>query len=836
MTSLHHRLQTLFDHPDPRHRIVLWYGNDDPEMASAFEAVDLPEVEKIRVERNAFATKVRVLCEEPKQRFLLFRPGAVPPPRENWLLDLQLAHPVFSTDEVAIYREELNIDRTADEVIRTHLSFFASRQRRDALVGYLPDDRRSNGAELERGMVAAILRAESGEATEIGLALLAVGKSDRSKVEAALAKHGLDDVLWTLLRRHYDYRSEAPSIDDFTKALFATRLSQFIEGEHPRSNRESLLLLARWKDSNRYRKVFREVATDLGSQWRIDERLMDTEVGRIATVDEFQEIDHYLIGYLRDAYMGSTLPNAEIRKLVEARRQTFWYADFADTYQALLQALDFRDSQESLHLRSAAQDSIGAYTKAQYRTDLAYRRFHYHARRIQRHRLLDPIAEYVERYYVNTYLPQVHWSWQERLDERGYLSVAADYERQRDFWQKRVKEYPERGNRIFVIISDGLRYESGVELAERLNATSRFEATVRPLLAAAPTYTQVGMAALLPHDELAIQADGSVTADGQSTQGTANRDKILKAATNGRAIAIRAEDFRNQYSGRDAGRSWVKQYDVVYIYLNLIDKAGENEEEQLFARTEDSFGEVEELLRIIARMNGNNVFITADHGYLYQHSEVADSDFITYDVAGEMEKNNRRFVLGQSLRAPDAAMHFTARELGLKGDREVVLPKSVKRFRQRGSGSRYVHGGLSLQEVVIPLIQFTKKRTASDDTRPVDVVLTTTSHQITNTLKTLHFYQQQAVGGKRVARELQLVFQNAAGENVSDLHRLTFDSTEREERQRDKSVTFQFSAAATQSDDKRVYLKMLEPGGAKYDDHMFTVRISFTNDFDTSDL
>jgi hypothetical protein len=215
---------------------------------------------------------------------------------------------------------------------------------------------------------------------------------------------------------------------------------------------------------------------------------------------------------------------------------------------------------------------------------------------------------------------------------------------------------------------------------------------------------------------------------------------------------------------------------------------------------------------------------------------VADSDFITYDVAGEAEKNNRRFVLGQNLQVPDAAMHFTAQELGLKGDREVVLPKSVKRFRQRGSGSRYVHGGLSLQEVVVPLIQFTKKRTASDDTRPVDVVLTTTSHQITNTLKTLHFYQQQAVGGKRVARELQLVFQNAAGENVSDLHRLTFDSTEREERQREKSVTFQFSAAATRSDDKRVYLKMLEPGGAKYDDHMFTVRISFTNDFDTSDL
>ena len=836
MTSLHHRLQTLFDHPDPRHRIVLWYGNDDPEMARAFEAVDLGEVEKIRVDRNVFATKVRVLCQEPKQRFLLFRPGPVPPPRENWLLDLQLAHPVFSTDEVAIYREELNIDRTADEIIRTHQSFFGSRQRRDALIGYLPDDRRATGAELERGMVATLTRAESSQPTEIALALLAVTKANRAAIEAALGKHGLDNVLWALLHRHYDYRSEAPSIDDFTKALFATRLSQLIEGEQARSNRESLLLLARWKDSNRYRDSFREVATELGSQWRVGERLTAAEAATLARADELQEIDHYLIGYLRDGFMKNTVPAATARKLIEARRQTFWYDDFADTYQALLQALDFRASQENLHLRSAAQDPIGAYAKEQYRTDLAYRRFHYHARRVQRHRLLEPVAEYMERYYVNTYLPQVHRSWQQLLDERGYLSASSDYERQSDFWQKRVKEYPERGNRIFVIISDGLRYESGAELAKRLNATSRFEAIVSPLLAAAPTYTQLGMAALLPHRELELLADGTVAADGQSTQGTANRDKILKAATGGRAVAIRAEDFRNQYSGRDAGRNWVKQYDVVYIYLNIIDKAGENEEDQLFARTEDSFAEVEELLRIIARMNGNNVFITADHGYLYQYSEVADSDFITYEVAGEMEKNNRRFVLGQNLRAPDAAMHFTARELGLNGDREVVLPKSVKRFRQRGSGSRYVHGGLSLQEVVVPLIQFTKKRTASDDTRPVEVVLTSTSHQITNTLKTLSFYQQQAVGGKRVPRELQLVFQNAAGENVSDLHRIVFDSTEKEERQREKTITFQLSAAATESADQRIYLKMLEPGGAKYDDHLFTVRISFSNDFDSFDL
>ena len=49
------------------------------------------------------------------------------------------------------------------------------------------------------------------------------------------------------------------------------------------------------------------------------------------------------------------------------------------------------------------------------------------------------------------------------------------------------------------------------------------------MLTLLPSYTQLGMAALLPHSSLSFQENGSVVlADGVSTMGKANREKICR--------------------------------------------------------------------------------------------------------------------------------------------------------------------------------------------------------------------------------------------------------------------------------------------------------------------
>ena len=66
-------LRRLFE----EHRIVFWY-DADRDMRAEFDAVDLPGVTKLEIANNEFGLKYRMLRQEPKARFLLFKDGPEP--------------------------------------------------------------------------------------------------------------------------------------------------------------------------------------------------------------------------------------------------------------------------------------------------------------------------------------------------------------------------------------------------------------------------------------------------------------------------------------------------------------------------------------------------------------------------------------------------------------------------------------------------------------------------------------------------------------------------------------------------------------------------------------
>lgn len=83
-------------------------------------------------------------------------------------------------------------------------------------------------------------------------------------------------------------------------------------------------------------------------------------------------------------------------------------------------------------------------------------------------------------------------------------------------------------------------------------------------------YTQLGMAALLPHEQLCYQPGNGdiVYADGLSTSGIPNRDTILK---NYKGMAIKSKDLlelKNQ-----EGRDLIRDYEVVYNRAEMSPEA-----------------------------------------------------------------------------------------------------------------------------------------------------------------------------------------------------------------------------------------------------------------------
>ena len=125
------------------------------------------------------------------------------------------------------------------------------------------------------------------------------------------------------------------------------------------------------------------------------------------------------------------------------------------------------------------------------------------------------------------------------------------------------------------------------------------------------------MAALLPHETLRIDETntGVVLVDGNSSQGTENRRKILERALLGRATALQAEALLGMT--RDESRALFHEHEVVYIYQNRIDAMGDKRdtEEKVFEAVETALDELILIIKKLTAANVTNVLVTADHGF-----------------------------------------------------------------------------------------------------------------------------------------------------------------------------------------------------------------------------
>ncbi len=123
-------------------------------------------------------------------------------------------------------------------------------------------------------------------------------------------------------------------------------------------------------------------------------------------------------------------------------------------------------------------------------------------------------------------------------------------------------------------MSDALRYEVAEELARIIRSEDRYDAELKHAVTKLPSYTQLGMAALLPNSSLKINDDKSATVDvdERSSQGIANRGPATRNGVAGKALAIQAEEFLGK--NRDECRELTREHDVIYIYQNRIDKVG----------------------------------------------------------------------------------------------------------------------------------------------------------------------------------------------------------------------------------------------------------------------
>ena len=836
MSRIEPALGRLFD----RHRIVFWYDIKQ-ELQAEFDALVLPEVEKIALGNNQFQVKYRILRGESDRKFLIYHSGPAPADLDNWLLDVQLAHGEFRADQISLWLGELGLGLEFTDIVAPHTEFLRAGRRREALKSILhPDD---TPRQLHLKMLAVCVQAEP-RLDDILEHLLAELATDEQGRISLVRRCGLDVFLWDQLERTFGYSCSTPGIHDFCIDLFKSCYAMAL-GEVSGPTRDASLLtpdalvfMKRWKDSVRHHDSFEGLSAECAGILNIKQDLQPRNFRDLVDLDVFELVDKKILSDLVHEVANRTISAAECDKLIRRRRQSHWYARYEHPYQAIGCAAEFVHALEGVNLsmRSLA-DGIEQYCRTWYRLDQLYRKFVYHLRESRLTTLLTPLAEWVENLYVNNFLLKVNDQWQPFVDEADQWAAATILPQQK-FFERRVEAFLRKEKKVFVIISDALRYEIGEELRRRISHEDRYDATLEPALAMLPSYTQLGMAALLPHKTLEIRSrDGSVLVDGNSSQGTANRKKILERALPGRATALKAEEL--MALTKDESRSLIRDHDVVYVYHNRIDAVGDKREseERVFEAVEATLEELVKIIKKMVNANASNLLVTADHGFVYQNQPLDESDFASQEPVGEqITLRTRRFVLGKGLVETSSFKRFAAAEVGLDGETEILIPKSVNRLRLQGAGSRFVHGGATLQEVIIPILQINKKRRSDVSQVDVDILRGSTSTITTGQL-TVALYQTEPVTAKRQSRTLRAGIYTRAGELISDQHDLLFDMVSDNARERETTVQFVLTQTADQANDQEVFLRLEERVAntshyREYRAAAYWLRRAFTSDFD----
>lgn len=823
-------LAKLFD----RHRIVFWYDAKQ-ELRDDFEALQLPGVEKLELTNNEYGIKYKLLREQPEQKFLLYREGPQPADLDNWLLDVQLAHGEFRTDQVAIWLSELELGHEFTDVVQAHAEFFQAIKRKDVLKKLLKADDTAGQIRLKMLAVCVGSEPRMDAVVESLLQELADGRDEKVKL---ISRCSLDSFLWEQMTRCYGYKSDEPGIRDFAIELFKSCYAMGADGQVKLTG-DALVFLKRWKDSRQFEGGFETLSGECAEVLGIEQDLAKRDFRELIELDYFRLIDQKIISDLVRAVAARTASSGDVAIWIRQRRQGHWYREYRHLYEAVDYAAQFTNSlgEAKLAMDSLAE-GVQRYSRFWYQLDQLYRKFTYHVRMSGQASLMGSLTEQIENLYSNNYLLKLGDRFQTFVDAASKWE-AFPVRKQKEFFEHWVRPFLRKDNKVCVIISDAMRYEIGDELLSMIRQEDRYSAELEPALSMLPSYTQLGMAALLPNNALAIADNetGTVLVDGQSSQGTANRIKILGQAINQRATACKADELMAM-KGDDC-RALVRDHDVIYVYHNRIDATGDKREseERIFEAVEETLQELIRLIKKLAGANANNLLVTSDHGFIYQNRAIDESDFSGVDAEGEQILfRDRRFVLGKGLSEASSLHKFTPEQLGLAGEVEVQIPKSINRLRLKGSGSRYVHGGASLQEVVIPVLKINKKR--QSDVTAVEVeILRGASSVITSGQLAVTMYQAGPVTDKIQPRVLRAGIYTEAGDLISDSHDLTFDLNSDNPRERELQVRFVLTRKADEANGQEVILRLEEKhaGTSHYKEYKslrYLMRRSFTSDFD----
>lgn len=820
-----------------KRNIVFWY-DDDGEFKERILEIDLKSAKLLTINNNSFYIKYLIEEEEPETNFLVYSPCSKPQARDNFLIDVLKYSKEFSADSTTVIMRDLKIDSSLRAVVKKYSMFFREKGRYKKFASY--GLTRYNEQITDTAVFSALLKLPAPDLEGVFKSALVDGLLGEGKLVTDIGKFGDMEAFWRLAGDIYGYTLKDNDLKLLAISMFLKHMSITYRGNIPENlnkfigenTSNAFVLVENFMNIPDYMKIAEMITEDI----KLSSLIANTDTESFIETDTFPIFDREIIRRLLENLTHKAGEFDKYIRQIKERRKSHFYTNYENEYSALYYAAKLLSLEQHCGKEikgGTAIDLNELYQKEYYLFDTYYRKFILYYDRTQNLEEFMSLFMLIENTYINFFLSELSVKWESAASDLQVQWSLPSEIPQQQFCKKIVSSYIDKGEKLFVVISDGLRYEVAKELCDALNIEHKGVVSLDTTLGVLPSYTALGMAALLPGEELSYSDSGEVLIDGMPTKSTEQRAAILKKKYP-KSSCISFDDIKTM--SKEALRAITVGQDLIYVYHNTIDGRGDNAatEKQVFEAVEDCMAELTWLIRKLKNDgHATNIVITADHGFIYRRTALNESDKTPKELVSHLTAH-RRFILTADKKEIDGTSRYAMDYLMKDSSLEAVIPKGTNCYKVSGSGSNYVHGGASLQEIVIPVIRFKSDRSSSDKlkVKKVSVSLTSLTRKITSMITYLEFFQNEVVEEKWIPVRLKAYFADEEGNRISNENIIIADSRSKEFA--DRTFKEKFTLKSGKYDKTKPYYLILADEEEKVDEVVqkikFNIDLIFNND------
>ena len=755
-------------------KIIFWY---DPkqEYIDFINELVLDNTEIIKYDNNSFWIRYHIEKEELNKNIVIYLPFERKKGIDNDLLDLETSNSdlLFNPDSTTMTIKHLGLTDDERNIVKKYRKFFNDKKRENKFNNF--DVEEKNNDNIDLIVTAILLNIKSINEDEILKEILKCYYEDSKKYEE-LFKFGSEEFILDLFNTTFGASiSSHEELPEVYKSLIFTYFATSLKNIEKVSRYSKYLLTHKATNVSVFinnlmrdkltKGCFEKLSKEVEKEFGIDELLASMDIDDYIFSDAFECADKYIIKFIVDKlYTGIGEYNL-YNTYINIRENKYWFEKLNDEYHLLQVIISFfrkinivEDSIKVVDIDKFAKDYADNFSEV----DTLYRKMYFFFDNIENRDLFIDLKNKVENIYVNNFMRELSIKWSDMIESMTRYDSSRMI-LQNNFYKEFIKPFNDKKDRIIVIISDAFRYECAKELNEKLKQFAS-KSDITYMQGLVPSYTKLGMAALLPNKELSRVSDSDdILVDGKESSSIKSRELLLQKE-NPHSIAIKYDDLyeitKSEWKKLFSGKK------IVYIYHDTIDKVGEHNEDEVFTACDKAINELERLVKDLhTTFSGINAFITADHGFFYKRGKI--ENFEKTSKTTNSSKQKTRYSYSDNNVNEEGILSISLDYLFGENSGYVNIPKGNIIFARQGSGINYVHGGILPQEIIIPVIDFKSTRT-TEKSKKVGITYGGLSTKITNAITYLEFFQDSNVDENNKPCRYLLHFEDKDGNRISD--------------------------------------------------------------------